>query len=213
MRCCRAAVDLEAELTRLGLPVDSPALLAAGGTPDRVMAVMGLRGLLLQMRGEDVTRWGEGMSQSGVWGGVLAGSRELPNLGLWGGQLRELTSDLLRLPADRGQGGAGQGQGTGASRDQGGAGQGRRRRTRKTLEESHKESDKLKLDLYTHIQQEHASGKKPAAILADLKANRDRKEQVAKAGLTLNKAMVRAALARLPQRERDARKKQDSPPA
>jgi hypothetical protein len=80
------------------------------------------------------------------------------------------------------------------------------------LEASEKDSDKLKLNVYTHIVAQHSSGKKPAAILADLKADRDRKEQVEKAGLKLNMGMVRAALARVTQPERDARKNQGSPP-
>lgn len=83
---------------------------------------------------------------------------------------------------------------------------------KKTLEESPKKSDNLKLQVYNHIQAEHANGKKPAAILADLKANQDRKAQVKEAGLKLDKALIKAALARPGQRERDKkRKKQESP--
>jgi hypothetical protein len=115
MRCCRAAVDLEAELARLGLAGDSPTQVA-GASLDRVGAVKGLRGLLLQMRGEDVSRWGEDASHSGVWA-VPIGSRELPNLGPWGGQLRELVSDLLCLPALCEQNVPGQGQGAATTRD------------------------------------------------------------------------------------------------
>jgi len=86
--------------------------------------------------------------------------------------------------------------------------------TKRPLEKSQKESDKLKLHVYTYIQTEHTAGKKPAAILASLKASQDRKEQVKRAGLELDSAMVKAALARPGQRERDKKRKmQDSPRA
>jgi hypothetical protein len=85
--------------------------------------------------------------------------------------------------------------------------------TKKPLEKSDKESDKLKLQVYNWIQSQHATGKKPAAILDALKADQDRREQVKQAGLKLNKALVKAALALHGQRERDQqRKNQESPP-
>jgi hypothetical protein len=108
--------------------------------------------------------------------------------------------------------GTGGAEGGGRTSGQGGAGPPKKRTTKKLLEASRKETDKLKLQVYTYIVEQHTSGKKPAAILAALKADRDRKDQVAKAGLTLDRSMVRAALNRLGQRERDARKKQESTP-
>jgi hypothetical protein len=101
MRCHRAALEVEAELARLGLAAEAPAPLATDGSPDRTEAIMGLRGLLLHMRGEDVTRWGEAVPVSGVWGAVAVGAQELPDLISWLGQLRELTTDLVRLVAVR----------------------------------------------------------------------------------------------------------------
>jgi hypothetical protein len=52
-------------------------------------------------------------------------------------------------------------------------------------------------------------------ILAELQASQDRKEQIKKAGLSLNRKLIKAALALPGQRERDERKrkKQESPPA
>jgi len=102
--------------------------------------------------------------------------------------------------------------------DQDGKRQGKSRTTKKRLEESQKDSAKLKLQIYTFIQEQHAAGKKPSQILTDLKASKDRKDQIAKAGLKPDKALVKRALALPGQRERDQkqrdqkRKKQDSPP-
>jgi hypothetical protein len=91
------------------------------------------------------------------------------------------------------------------------AGASQQRTTKKRLENSDKESDKLRLEVYKRIRAEHDAGKKPAAILAELKANRDHKEQITQAGLKLSSAMVRAALAFFDQRERQSRKNQDPP--
>jgi hypothetical protein len=89
----------------------------------------------------------------------------------------------------------------------------KRSATKKRLEESQKETDKLKAQLYAHIQGEHDAGKKPAAILANLKASKDWKELIARASLRLNLNLVRAAIALPRQRERDKRRKQqESPP-
>ena len=88
------------------------------------------------------------------------------------------------------------------------------RRTKRRLEESDKETDKLKLQVYHFIQRLHRDGEKPADILAKLKADGDCMEQVRQAKLQANKKLIRAALAVLGQRERDAasrRKNQDSP--
>jgi hypothetical protein len=88
------------------------------------------------------------------------------------------------------------------------------RTTKKRLETSDRECVKLKLQIYSYIQGLHAAGKKPAAILADLKASRDRMEQIRKAGLKADKKLVRAAINLPKQRERDRkRKNQDSPPS
>jgi hypothetical protein len=56
------------------------------------------------MRGEDVSRWGEDASHSGVWA-VPIGSREQPNLGPWVEQLHELVRDLQETHPDGPEGG------------------------------------------------------------------------------------------------------------
>jgi hypothetical protein len=115
-------------------------------------------------------------------------------------------------------------KGDGAGQDPAGAGQGKGgesqtnsskpKATKKRLEESQKKTDKLKLQVYDYIEARHADGVKPAGILAELKGNKDRKKQVLEAGLKLDKKMIRAALSRRGQRERDKKsKKQDSPSA
>jgi hypothetical protein len=104
---------------------------------------------------------------------------------------------------------AGQAEGIAARKDRE-----KTRRTKRRLEESNKETDKLKSQVYHFIQRLHRDGEKPANILAKLKADRDRMEQVRRAGLQANKKLIRAALVLPGQRERDAasrRKNQDSP--
>jgi hypothetical protein len=126
-------------------------------------------------------------------------------------------------PSDKGEAGHTDGGGAGSVSGRGDAEQGKGAADKKTskpkankkrLEESKKESDKLKSEVYAYIQEQHRSGKKPAAILDELKASKDRMEQVRKAGLKADKKLIRAALNLPRQRERDAqkRKKQDSPP-
>jgi hypothetical protein len=109
-----------------------------------------------------------------------------------------------------GQGEARQGEEIAARKDQD-----KTRRTKRRLEESDKEADRLKCQVYQVIQELHAGGKKPADILSALKADPGRMEQVRGAGLQANKKLIRAALALPGQRERDAasrRKNQDSSP-
>jgi hypothetical protein len=87
-----------------------------------------------------------------------------------------------------------------------------KKNTKKSLEASERGSDKLKLQVYTHIVNEHRSGKKPAQILTALRGDRNRKEQVQEAGLETNIRLVRAAIAWGNQPQRRA-KNQESPPA
>jgi len=83
---------------------------------------------------------------------------------------------------------------------------------RRPLEESTKPEDKWKSNIYTFIQSQKAAGKNRATILAELKASNDWKKQAEKAGLSLDKKMVNAALALPGQRKRDqGRKKQETP--
>jgi hypothetical protein len=100
-------LNLEAEFALLGLAADSLAPLAMGGGPDRTEAVMGLRGLLLTMRGQVETGWGESLPEAGVWGAVRVPTRTQPNLALWLDQLRELIHDLrgVAAPGQEGKGG------------------------------------------------------------------------------------------------------------
>jgi hypothetical protein len=106
---------------------------------------------------------------------------------------------------------AGQAKGKGA-----GTKNGKLKANKRRLEESEKKSDQLKLQVYNYIVTEHAAGKTPAGILAEMKASKDRRDQVTAAGLKLDKKLIRAAIARPRQRVRDEkqrnekRKKQDS---
>ena len=98
--------------------------------------------------------------------------------------------------------------GTGHNRDKTGQG----KVGKKRLEESKKEIDRLKSQVYIYIQKQHDEGKKPGQILADLRGDKDRQNQVQEAGLTVGSKLVKAAIALPGQRERDKlRKKQDTP--
>jgi len=123
--------------------------------------------------------------------------------------LAKLKADLSVRQAGHRKKGAGGGEGQASRGDQG-----KPKRAKPRLEQSEKEADKLKCQLYQFIQNLHAAGKKPADILTELKGNPDRMAQVKGAGLNAKMNLIRAALALPGQRERDAkRKKQDSPPA
>jgi hypothetical protein len=121
------------------------------------------------------------------------------------GNAGERAAPTHESAADSGRGGA---QAEGATTKKPAA---KPRTGRKRLEDSTTECGKLKHEVYTYIQHQHADGKKPAAILAELKANPDRREQIEQARLKPNWRMVKAALAVLGQRERDKKRRmQDS---
>jgi hypothetical protein len=91
----RLAFELEAELSKLGLPAHGRPV---SGSPDRVLASDGLREWLLAMRGQEAQGWG----QRG-WGlptqrGPL---RKLPDLGGPLQQLRELVRELVGAASGR----------------------------------------------------------------------------------------------------------------
>jgi hypothetical protein len=119
----------------------------------------------------------------------------------------EGTTPRATATVQTGKAGANPDQVTTGGADGARIGAGSPKATKKRLEDSGKESDKLKFQVYKHIQAQRADGKKPAEILADLKADKDRRKQVKEAGLKLDRAMVRAALVFFSQREREEKRK------
>jgi predicted transcriptional regulator len=97
MHCPPAAVAIEAELSRLGLGAE-PALATTSGR-GLVTIVNDLRFLLFEMRGWDEAGWGVSVPAAGLWGAVSVGSRGLPDLTPWLGQLRLLADDLAAAAA------------------------------------------------------------------------------------------------------------------
>jgi hypothetical protein len=97
LQCPVAAAAVEAELSRLGLGIE----LALSTTSGRGLTtvVNDLRFLLLQMRDWEEAGWGVSVPAAGLWGAVGVGSRELPDLTPFLGQLRLLADDLPAVTA------------------------------------------------------------------------------------------------------------------